>query len=120
MNVEIVERNNRRVAVVSGELPIITDGQSALEFVVNIGYEHECRGIAVPKAAFAENFFRLATGVAGEVAQKFVNYGYRVAVFGDFSGYTSQPLQDYIRESNKGRHLYFVADEEAAVRRLTK
>ncbi len=30
-------------------------------------------------------FFRLSTGLAGEILQKYVNYAGRVAFFGDFS-----------------------------------
>ena len=40
------------------------------------------------------------------------------AFIGDFSGYTSKPLHDFIYESNKGRHLFFVADEDEAIARL--
>ena len=65
-----------------------------------------------------ELFFVLSTGVAGEVAQKFVNYKMRFAIIGDFSGYTSKSLQDFIYESNKGKHLFFVANEDEAIARL--
>ena len=107
-----------KVAVAYSEKPIILDGQSALDFVANIGYEHDCHSIVVNKAAVAEDFFVLSTGIAGEVVQKFVNYGYRLAIIGDFSGYTSKPLHDYIYECNKGNHLYFVANEEEALKKL--
>jgi len=109
---------NNKVVLVNSDVPIITDGQSALDFVVNIGYEHDCRDIAVYKSVIAEDFFKLSTGIAGEVAQKIVNYGYRLAIIGDFSGYTSKPLHDFIYECNKGGHLYFVSDEGEAVRML--
>jgi len=109
---------NGKVVIVNSDVPIITNGQSALDFAVNIGYEHDCRDIAVYKSAIAEDFFKLSTGIAGEVAQKFVNYGYRLAIIGDFSGYTSKPLHDYIYECNKGGHLYFAANEDEAIKKL--
>ena len=118
MNIKIVETNKGKAAVVNSDTPIINDGQSALELAVNIGYEHDCRDIVVNKAAISENFFRLSTGIAGEVAQKFVNYGCRLAVIGDFSEYTSKPLHDYIYECNKGGHLCFISDEEEALKKL--
>ena len=106
------------VVVVDCDTPVIINGQSALDFAVNIGYEHNCHDIAVNKAAIAEGFFDLSTGIAGEVVQKFVNYGFRLAIIGDFSGYTSKSLRDYIYECNKGGHLYFTADEDEAVKKL--
>ena len=118
MNVKIIETNSRKTAVVNSDVPIISDGQSALDFFANIGYEYNCRDIAINKAAITEAFFKLSTGIAGEVAQKFVNYGYRLAIIGDFSRYTNKPLRDYIYECNKGGHLYFVATEDEAVRVL--
>ena len=107
-----------KVVVVNSDVPVITDGQSALDFAANIVYEHDCRNIALYKSAIAEDFFKLSTGIAGEVAQKFVNFGCRLAIIGDFSGYTSEPLRDYIYECNKGGHICFVANEDEAMRKL--
>ena len=70
------------------------------------------------KDAVIESFFVLSTGVAGEVGQKFVNYRMPFAIIGDFSGYSSKPLHDFIYESNKGAHLFFVDDEDEAIARL--
>jgi len=118
MNIKIVKANNGKVIVVNSDVPIINDGQSALDFAVSIGYEYDCRSLAVNKKAVSEDFFKLSTGVAGEIVQKLVNYGYRLAIIGNFSDYTSKPLHDFIYESNNGSHLYFVADEDEAVKKL--
>jgi len=114
----VIETKNGNVAAVNSDTPIITDGQSAMDFAVRFGYEQDCIDIIVNEEAIAEDFFDLSTGLAGEVVQKFVNFGFRLTITGDFSGYTSKSLQDFIFESNKGRHLYFVADEEAAIKRI--
>jgi len=43
-----------------------------------------------------------------------------MAVYGDFSHYTSKPLHDFIYESNKGRDVFFVETEDEAIERLTR
>lgn len=106
------------IAIILSETPLITDGQSALDLIASIGWENNVTRIAINKAAVGEDFFRLSTGIAGEIAQKFVNYGFRLAIIGDFSEHTSTPLQDYIRESNNGKQLFFVSSEQEAVERL--
>ena len=106
------------IAVINSETPLITDVQSTLDLIASVGYEYNVTKIAINKAAVTEDFFRLSTGLAGEVTQKFVNYGYRLAIIGEFSGYTSKPLHDYIYECNNGKHVNFVANEEEAVRKL--
>jgi len=118
MNIKIIEIKNEKIAIVNSNTPIISDGQSALDFTGSIAYEHDCRNIIVNKESIAEDFFKLSSGVAGEVAQKLVNYSFRLAIIGDFSGYTSKPLHDFIYESNKGKHLYFVANEDEAIKIL--
>ena len=118
MTTKTIETSNGNIVFVDADTPIISDGQSALDFIMNIGYEHNCHSIAINKSAIAENFFKLSTGIAGEVAQKIVNYRFRLAIIGDFSGYTSKPLLDYMYECNKGGHLYFVSDENEAVKKL--
>lgn len=113
-----IETDNGNIAVVYSDVPVIVDGQSALDFAVNIGHEHGCSNIIVNKAAIIEDFFNLSTGVAGEVVQKFVNFGYHLAIVGDFTVYTSEALQAFIYESNRGKYLYFAADEDEAVNKL--
>ena len=115
ISIKIIVSNAVKIAIVNSDAPIINDGQSAVNFGLSIVYEHDCRNIAVNKAAVSENFFKLSTGVAGEITQKFVNYRIRLAIIGDFSVYTSKPLHDFIYESNNGRHLYFAEDEDEAI-----
>lgn len=44
----------------------------------------------------------------------------KLAIVGDFSGYTSKSLRDFIHESNNGRDIFFASSEEEAVRMLTE
>ena len=48
------------------------------------------------------------------------NYQFKFAIVGDFSGYTSKPLKDFIYESNKGRDIFFVSSEEDAIEKLSR
>ena len=107
------------VAIVQSDEPLITDTQSALDLMATVKYETGCDCIAIPKAAVSEDFFVLSTGIAGEILQKFVNYRVKLAVIGDFSAYNSKPLRDFIYESNKGSHVFFVDDEKRAIEKLT-
>ena len=119
MKISVIEAGGVRIAVCESDEAVIFDGQSALDFIVGIGYEHDCYCLVIDKTAIVEGFFDLSSGIAGEVAQKFVNYGFRVAIVGDFSAYSSQALRAYIYESNNGRHLCFVGDVDAAIARLS-
>lgn len=98
--------------------PLIKDGQSALDMAMTLNYETGCSMLVIAKSYFAEEFFVLSTGVAGEVLQKFANYRIQVAIVGDYSGYTSKPLKDFIYESNKGSTVFFVNTVEEAVEKL--
>ena len=106
------------VAVIQSNEIVITDVQSALDLMATVRYELDCDRIAIPRLAVAENFFALSTGIAGEILQKFVNYQCKLAIFGDFSHYTSKPLRDFIYESNNGSHIFFAATEDEAVTKL--
>ena len=59
-------------------------------------------------------------GLAGEILQKYINYDGRIAIYGDYSHYTSKPLKDFIYESNKGKDVFFVSTKEEAVDMLTR
>lgn len=118
MKTEVLRKNNKKVAVVSSDDLLITDVQPALDLVMTIKYETGCTDIAINKEAVTEEFFVLSTCLAGEILQKFINYGVRFAVYGDFSGYTSKPLKDFMYESNNGKDIYFQPDVFLAVDKL--
>lgn len=88
--------------------------------LLNEAFNEQARVIAVPVERLSEDFFTLSTRVAGEVVQKVVNYGFKLAVVGDISRYLkrSAPLQDWVRESNRGEELWFVDDFVQLDRRL--
>jgi hypothetical protein len=115
VKLRILEADGIKIAVIESEELVITNGQSALDLAATIDYEYGTQRVIIPKSAICEDFFKLSSGVAGEVAQKFVNYGFRVAIVGDFSDYKSKPLHDYIYESNRGRNINFVATEAEAI-----
>ena len=80
----------------------------------------EAAVVAIPVERLSPAFLDLSTRLAGEVLQKFVNYGRRVAIAGDVGAAVSasQALADFVRESNRGRHVWFVADLDALAARL--
>lgn len=114
MKTEIVRKNNIEVAVINSEKLLITDVSSALDLIVTIKYETGCTNIAINKEAITEDFFILSTCLAGEILQKFINYGIRFAIYGDFSNYTSKPLKDFMYESNHGKDIFFQPNSSLA------
>ncbi len=107
-------------AVVESRDTVITDAQSALDLLMSAKYDVGTKNIVIDKQRITEDFFILSRGLAGEILQKYVNYGGRIAIYGDYSHYTSKPLKDFIYESNQGKDVFFVATENEAVERLTR
>lgn len=120
MKTEVIKKNHISVALIHSEEQLITDVGSALDLMISVKYETGCTNIAVNKEAFVDDFFILSTCMAGEILQKFINYGIRLAIYGDYTKYTSKPLKDFIYESNQGKDFFFVATKEEAIHMLTR
>ena len=118
MRIEYIKENGVTIAVVTGEEKVVTDAASALELAMSAKYETGADRIALEKGVLTEEFFILSSGLAGEILQKFVNYHTRLAIYGDFSRYTSKPLRDFIYESNQGKDVFFLDTREAAIEKL--
>ncbi|AYN38029.1 DUF4180 domain-containing protein [Streptomyces dangxiongensis] len=90
----------------------LLDGESAALDLIGDAFGHEAELVAVPVERIADDFFRLRSGVAGAVVQKFATYRLRLAVLGDISGHVagSTALRDFVHECNQGRQLWFLAD----------
>ena len=118
MKYTILGENDDLVYIESEDI-LISDSQSALDFMMTVKYEKDCSKIILDKKAISEEFYRLSSGIAGEALQKFINYHTKLAIIGDFSNYTSKPLHDFIYECNKGNDIFFVDNLDQAVRKLT-
>jgi hypothetical protein len=115
-----ITKNESGVAIVRSDAAVINDTPSALDLIATVQYETGLSDVAIYKEAVCEDFFNLRSGIAGEVLQKFMTYGFRVAIVGDFSMYESKALHDFIFECNNGQSIFFVPDEGAAVAKLKR
>ncbi|MGW1882853.1 DUF4180 domain-containing protein [Streptomyces sp. NPDC001970] len=107
----VEEMNGVPVLLCSSEGPALRDGRGALD-VIGAALGLGASWAAVPFGRLDEDSFRLRTGVAGEFAQKFAQYGVGLAVVGDIAAYTAagDALRDLVREGNRGRGFWFVRD----------
>jgi hypothetical protein len=106
------------VEVVANEV-IITSVDDCLDILGNAWYQN-FEKIILHKTNFAEEFFDLRTGLAGEILQKFSNYRMRLAIVGDFSAYTGRSIRSFIYESNRTGRILFVGSVEEALEKLTE
>lgn len=120
MDVKKIIENGIKIAVVNSDDICISDEQTALNFMMSIYIETGSHSIILNKGAIIEDFFVLSTKIAGDVLQKFITYQFKLAIIGDFSGYSSKPLKDFIYESNNGKEIFFVSSEQEAIARLAE
>ena len=90
--------------------------------LISKAWEHRATLIAIPTERLGNDFFRLSTRIAGEIIQKFLIYGLRVAIVGDISQYVneSSALRDFVYESNRGEHVWFLPNIEELDKRLQR
>lgn len=118
MHIEKIKKGNIEIAKIISDKEVITDAQTAVNLIMTVRYEAGVENIAISKSLITNNFFILSNGLAGEILQKFINYKCRIAIYGDYSKYTSKPLKDFIYESNNGHDIFFTDSFEKAVEKL--
>ncbi|MGK5551353.1 DUF4180 domain-containing protein [Actinomadura kijaniata] len=96
--------------------PAVRGEQDAVDLAGNASYLG-ARWVALPVERLAGDFFRLRTRLAGAVTQKFANHRVGLAVVGDVPE-GGGALDAFARESNRGRHLWFVAGLDELEARL--
>ncbi|WP_068621055.1 DUF4180 domain-containing protein [Paenibacillus tuaregi] len=117
MNITVNQRDASKVAVITSDQLVISNVNDALDVMVNAQYQG-CDKILLRKENITEDFFELKTKLAGEILQKYTNYRARLAIVGDFSGYTSKSLNDFIYECNQGDKVLFKKTEAEALDEL--
>ncbi len=86
--------------------------------VMSEAWGHNAALLVIPVERLDDDFFRLSTGVAGAIIQKFVNY--RVAIVGDISRHLaeSSSLRAFVYEANRGSYLWFAPTVEELDQRM--
>ncbi|MGX7828311.1 GNAT family N-acetyltransferase [Actinokineospora sp. 24-640] len=109
-----------RVMVYAADAPVLARVDDVLDNVIAPTYGAAVEWVALPVGRLTPEFFDLSTRLAGEVLQKLVNYQLGVAIVGDIGEHLARSgaLTDFVRESNRGRHVWFVADLAELRRRL--
>ena len=99
----------------------LLDSERAATDIIGDTFGSGVELVVIPVQRLGPGFLTLSTRLAGEVIQKFVNYRLRLAFVGDIGPAVaaSDALRDFVRESNRGRHVWFVADMTALEAKLT-
>ena len=113
MNDKTYEIHGLRVLEYTGERNSIRSVQQAMDLIAEANHQ-QASLVIIPVESLDEDFFQLRTGLAGEILQKFVTYGSRLAIVGDISGYLqeSRAFCDLVREANRGKQCWFVKTPE--------
>src|SRR5215469_18924565 len=109
MNVQHYDLCGMRVVELPAEGAPLRDDRDAVEIIAAASlYRPEI--ILLPMERLSGDFFRLRTGVAGQVIQKFVTYRLRLVIVGDISKHLqeSSALRDFVYECNSGSQVGFV------------
>jgi hypothetical protein len=110
----VVEMHGERCLLISDDHTIVRDAEGG-RALIEAALGERATLIAVPASVLDDEFFRLRSGLAGEILQKAVNYRLKFAVIGDVSAHVnaSDALRDLVTESNRGRSIFFVNDRAA-------
>ena len=114
----VTEAHGYRLLTVEGGTRLGSEAD-ALE-LINQAFNERADAVAVPAEHVDDRFFELRSRVAGEVVLKFAGYRIRLVIVGDLSRHlaASESLAAFVRETNKGRDIWFVADHAELAARL--
>ncbi|MBI1306994.1 MAG: DUF4180 domain-containing protein [Bacteroidetes bacterium] len=105
----VSEISGVKVAQIEGNTIAISSVEDSTDLIGNL-YFQGIQKLMIHQRNMAPEFFDLSTGLAGEVLQKFSNYGIQLIITGDFENVKSKSLRDFIRESNRGTLVNFISE----------
>lgn len=104
MNYQIIEIESKKyIELISTTAPLSTEND-ALDLVA-LCWEHEIHSLMIHYAALSVDFFKLKTKLAGNIIQKFINYGIKAAVIIPQDIIQKGRFKEMAIETNKGNHF---------------
>ena len=118
---QVQQLHGKRALVYAADGPLLRKGQDASD-LISEARSADATIAVLPTARLDPAFFDLKTGIAGEMVQKFVNYGLKVAIVGDTSELAakSKALHDFIYESNRRGSVWFLTNQQELDERLSR
>ncbi|MDK8183349.1 DUF4180 domain-containing protein [Paenibacillus sp. UMB4589-SE434] len=119
MKYHVREKENKKyIELISTTEPLSTEND-ALDLIA-ICWEHEANALMVHYATISADFFKLKTKVAGNMIQKFINYGIKAAVIIPPETIQKGRFKEMAMETNKGNHFRLYESIEEAETWLLK
>ncbi len=119
MNHQIVEDGTKKyIEIISTQVPLSTE-QDAVDLVA-LCIENEANLLMLHSPALSEDFFKLRTGVAGKMIQKFINYHVKTAAVIPMEVVNKGKFKEMVLESNKSNHFRVFETREDAESWLLK
>jgi len=113
MNYLIREIENKKyIELISATEPLSTEND-ALDLIA-LCWEHETHALMIHCTALSEDFFKLKTKVAGDIIQKFINYGIKAAAIIPQETIQKGRFKEMAMETNKGNHFRLYESKEDA------
>lgn len=119
MNYKIVEDGTKKyIEFISAQTPLSTE-QDAVDLVA-LCKENDTYLLMLHSHALSEDFFKLRTGVAGKMIQKFINYYVKTAAVIPMELVNNGKFKEMVLESNKSNHFRVFETREDAESWLLK
>lgn len=113
MQIQTHLNNNLKIAEIISDEMILRTLEDGLNLLGDLYYQGFDK-IIIHEKNITSEFFDLKTKLAGDILQKFAQYQMPLIIVGDFAKYESNSLNDFIFESNKGKHINFLNSSSEA------
>jgi PadR family transcriptional regulator, regulatory protein AphA len=119
MNYQIREIDNKKYIELISTTDALSTENDALDLVA-LCAEHETILLMIHYAALSQDFFKLKTRVAGNMLQKFINYGIKTSAVIPQEVMEKGRFREMALETNKGNHFRMYENKEEAEKWLLK
>jgi len=113
MNYQIREIENKKYIELISATELLRTENDALDLIA-LCWEHETNALMIHCTALSEDFFKLKTKVAGDIIQKFINYGIKAAAIIPQETIQKGRFKEMAVETNKGNHFRLYESKEDA------
>jgi hypothetical protein len=115
-----LELGGEQILVCDAQGPLIDSYRRTVDLIGEALAAHASL-IAIPVSRLSADFFRLRSGVAGEIVGKIVTYHLKLAIIGDIADHlaASSALRAWVGESNRHGEIFFLPSLDDLAARLS-
>ncbi len=120
LEIDIISKNNGDIATIYGTDPLISDVNTAIDFLLDVRCSTGCYRFVIYRDIFCDEFYNPMKDITSDILKKFTDYSIKIAIVGQWEDVELNFLRSTIKNDKREKSIFIADTKKRALKMLSK